>query len=552
MIDNRTVGKCIARLRVAKGMTQQGLAAALNVSHQAVSKWETGAALPDMQTFYSMSKLFGTTMEQILTGEAGEEDRPSIRRRILGAFSGVNGRGMDSRQGEGTAADAPGEEAPLQAGGETAPGEAAEGMTEENQKTRAEASSGKTGHEEETGGMPEAEEKGAQSAEESIGSRVTRALEGLGPMIDEAVNMASGALENAGKAVASVVRRNKPAEDVNLSRIKKLAPFMSKNALDQLVWHCCERVDWDSVCALAPFVSRETLDELCESQAGRVDYAVIQRLAPFLSRASLEKLIQKADGRVDWDMVQKLAPFLERETVDRLALQLAFGEEEKPESSEPVEVPKPFGGKQSVLRSALRKALEEGNAAWAAEHMGALNALLQEAAEEEKEQVLLAVAQNRALLEEVQWDDLSAEDALLLWQKALESGNAAQIDASELLEILSPEQARTAMWAALACDAAGQLDLCEWVEHMDSAGAVELAEELIARGMVDEAIEAAGHLNGDGLARIALRMAEKGLWEALEDFYADLDETTLAALAEQAAAQSRWDAIDAIGECLGD
>ena len=71
--------------------------------------------------------------------------------------------------------------------------------------------------------MPEAEEKGAQSAEESIGSRVTRALEGLGPMIDEAVNMASGALENAGKAVASVVRRNKPAEDVNLSRIKKLA-----------------------------------------------------------------------------------------------------------------------------------------------------------------------------------------------------------------------------------------------------------------------------------------------------------------------------------------
>lgn len=70
MIDNRTVGRCIARLRVAKGMTQQGLAAALNVSHQAVSKWETGAALPDMQTFYSMSKLFGVTMEPDFDGRS--------------------------------------------------------------------------------------------------------------------------------------------------------------------------------------------------------------------------------------------------------------------------------------------------------------------------------------------------------------------------------------------------------------------------------------------------------------------------------------------------
>ena len=39
MIDNKVVGQAIAKLRQAENMTQQTLAACLNVSHQAVSKW---------------------------------------------------------------------------------------------------------------------------------------------------------------------------------------------------------------------------------------------------------------------------------------------------------------------------------------------------------------------------------------------------------------------------------------------------------------------------------------------------------------------------------
>lgn len=73
MIDNRIVGKTIAVLRQARGMTQQQLAAALNVSHQAVSKWENGAALPDIQTLMELTQLFGITMEQLLSGEIPEE-----------------------------------------------------------------------------------------------------------------------------------------------------------------------------------------------------------------------------------------------------------------------------------------------------------------------------------------------------------------------------------------------------------------------------------------------------------------------------------------------
>ena len=73
MIDNSAVGKTIAKLRQNKNMTQQQLAAALNVSHQAVSKWETGAALPDVQTLMALTGLFGITMEQLLNGEVPED-----------------------------------------------------------------------------------------------------------------------------------------------------------------------------------------------------------------------------------------------------------------------------------------------------------------------------------------------------------------------------------------------------------------------------------------------------------------------------------------------
>lgn len=44
-IDNRVVGAAITELRMRAGMTQQQLAAGLNVSHQAVSKWEKGGGV---------------------------------------------------------------------------------------------------------------------------------------------------------------------------------------------------------------------------------------------------------------------------------------------------------------------------------------------------------------------------------------------------------------------------------------------------------------------------------------------------------------------------
>jgi Predicted transcriptional regulators len=46
MLDYSAIGRNLAELRNKSGKTQMELAKLLNVSHQAVSKWERGQALP--------------------------------------------------------------------------------------------------------------------------------------------------------------------------------------------------------------------------------------------------------------------------------------------------------------------------------------------------------------------------------------------------------------------------------------------------------------------------------------------------------------------------
>ena len=77
MIDNQQVGRNMMLLRLQKGLSQQGLAELCNVTHQAVSKWETGAALPDIQTVLFLSKYFGVSMEEMLSGDISLEAEES-------------------------------------------------------------------------------------------------------------------------------------------------------------------------------------------------------------------------------------------------------------------------------------------------------------------------------------------------------------------------------------------------------------------------------------------------------------------------------------------
>ncbi len=66
------IGANIRRLRLARSMTQEQLAQKLNLTPQAVSKWESGVGMPDIQLLPELSVLLGATIDELfsMTDEA--------------------------------------------------------------------------------------------------------------------------------------------------------------------------------------------------------------------------------------------------------------------------------------------------------------------------------------------------------------------------------------------------------------------------------------------------------------------------------------------------
>ncbi len=64
---NITINKNIKALRRGKNLTQEQLAQKLNISPQAVSKWETGTTLPDISLLPSISVVLGVTIDELFT-----------------------------------------------------------------------------------------------------------------------------------------------------------------------------------------------------------------------------------------------------------------------------------------------------------------------------------------------------------------------------------------------------------------------------------------------------------------------------------------------------
>ena len=81
-----TFGEKLYRLRKEKGWTQERLAEQIGVSRQALSKWESGSAVPDAVNILRLSKLFAVSADYLLddafeSSDATWAGRPSGQAR---------------------------------------------------------------------------------------------------------------------------------------------------------------------------------------------------------------------------------------------------------------------------------------------------------------------------------------------------------------------------------------------------------------------------------------------------------------------------------------
>lgn len=63
------IGKFIAQCRKKENLTQMQLAEKLNITDRAVSKWETGKALPDASIMLTLCEILKITVNDLLSGE---------------------------------------------------------------------------------------------------------------------------------------------------------------------------------------------------------------------------------------------------------------------------------------------------------------------------------------------------------------------------------------------------------------------------------------------------------------------------------------------------
>ncbi len=70
------LGENIYRCRSQRNMSQGDLADALEVSRQSVSKWENNSAVPELDKLMKMARLFGITLDELVSGEEKQEPTP--------------------------------------------------------------------------------------------------------------------------------------------------------------------------------------------------------------------------------------------------------------------------------------------------------------------------------------------------------------------------------------------------------------------------------------------------------------------------------------------
>lgn len=81
-----TLGEKLAKLRKENNYTQEQLAQLLGVSRQAVSRWESNLAYPEMEKLLRLGDLFHCSMDYLLKDESNIQQTAANKRRIFDLY----------------------------------------------------------------------------------------------------------------------------------------------------------------------------------------------------------------------------------------------------------------------------------------------------------------------------------------------------------------------------------------------------------------------------------------------------------------------------------
>ena len=75
---NLKIGKIIKKLRQENEITQEQLASALYVSPQAISRWESGACYPDIESLPMLADVFSVSIDELMGYKLSEREEELI------------------------------------------------------------------------------------------------------------------------------------------------------------------------------------------------------------------------------------------------------------------------------------------------------------------------------------------------------------------------------------------------------------------------------------------------------------------------------------------
>ena len=515
MIDNIAVGKTIAKLRQNKNMTQQQLAAALSVSHQAVSKWETGAALPDVQTLMALTRFFGITMEQLLDGEVPEDrvepPKPAFPFeepiQNIGNFVTNIVSGIFKPKDDGAADDDGAEDA------ETRQGEGAEG------------------------------EAPADEAETPFD--VQRLLQMAPFMTKPAVDELL--LENRDKLTAGDIAR--------------FAPFASQECLEKLIQNSEQEINWDVLRKVAPFLKREMVDKLAKAAAKGGQYARKAVESTGIHTEDLGKTVQ--------DVGQKIGAGLE--SAFRKAARLGgdvVGGMSNTFNGFVENVRQRQERADALRRAACERALADEKWEWLADHVGDIR----------DEELLRQIAQKANGLGMHDWvlEHLNGYADTRTIDAAIEAGNWGWLgdhawqfeDALQEKIALAAAQQENWQWlstyaeqislencadeiAIAAYRAEARVLAKQIAEHcMSDAQREKLAGVVVDNGDFDYLQQLVELLSPEWIGRALVAFAQKQEWDKVARFIGNADAESVEQMMELAIAEGNFDAIDMLDEHL--